>query len=306
MDKHLNRYQMLFTLGFIFMLAVAVGAFFTGVEIGSSRTESRFEAKKLQASSAKTTSAYSQQDLVSFYHTVFSPYREFQSEWLEMESRLESRSATLSTGMLEQLADLATKKRKEIEAVANEHKSGLLADSRASYLASLDNFNAAAKRQKTAAAGSSPDIFLVTLRADKDYKKGSNLSLIGQNNYYGAMLSWASSTNSDIPSRIELSGVMSLKQWSSSPLTVKNKLVADLLSKRGQMNAYLPQDLSGAVDQLIESGEAERLNLGSLQSAAELLSGTGAVRSGDFWAIKPRLYSSEVLPQLPFFLPPEG
>ncbi|MCM3747368.1 hypothetical protein M3223_08370 [Paenibacillus pasadenensis] len=306
MDKHLNRYQMLFTLGFIFMLALAVGAFFAGVEIGSSRTESRYEAKKLQAASAKSGTVYSQQDLVSFYHTVFSPYREFQSEWLSMERRLESRSAGLSTGVLEQLDDLAAKKRKEIEAVTLEHKSGLLADARSSYLASLDRFGAAADRQKTAAAGSSADRFLTTLRSDKDYIKASNLSLGGQNSYYAAMLEWASSANSNIPAKVELSGVIRLAQWDGHSLAVKNKLIADLLSKRGRVKEYLPQDLTGAIDQLIQSGEAKRLKLDSLQEAAELLTSTGAVRSGDFWQIKSRLYSSEVLPQLPFFLPPES
>ena len=87
MDKHLSRFQMLFSLGFIFMLVLAVAAFFAGVEVGSSRTESRYEAKKLLAAASSSKPSYSQQDLVSFYHTVFSPYREFQNEWLAMEKR---------------------------------------------------------------------------------------------------------------------------------------------------------------------------------------------------------------------------
>ncbi|QJC51835.1 hypothetical protein HGI30_09930 [Paenibacillus albicereus] len=306
MDKHLNRYQMLFTLGFIFMLALAVGAFFAGVEVGSSRTESRYEAKSLRAAAAKTAAAYTQQDLVSFYHTVFSPYREFQSEWLKMESRLEARSSTPSVGQLEQLGELASKKRKEIEAVSLEARGSLLTEARADYLHSLDRFAEAAARQKSAAVGSSPDRFLSALRADKDYKQAAAESLSGQNRYYSAMLAWASSARPAIPKQAELTGTVSLAKWSSSPLAVKNKLVADLLSKRGQMRDYFPQDLAGAVDQLIESGEAAKLGLTSFQDAVELLSGTGAVRSGDFWQIKSRLYSSEMLPQLPFFLPPES
>ncbi|PLT45613.1 hypothetical protein NYE40_10670 [Paenibacillus sp. FSL W8-1187] len=306
MDKHLNRYQMLFSLGLIFMLALAVGAFFAGVEVGSARTETRYEAKSLQAAAAKTAVAYTQQDLVSFYHTVFSPYREFQSEWLKMESRLEARSSAPSVGQLEQLGELASKKRKEIEAVALEAKGSLLTEARADYLRSLDRFVDAASHQKSAAAGSTPERFLTALRADKDYKQATADSLSGQNRYYSAMLAWASSTRSAIPRQAELAGVVSLDKWSSSPLAVKNKLVADLLSKRGRMRDFLPQDLAGAVDQLIESGEADKLGLTSFQDAVELLSGTGAVRSGDFWQIKSRLYGSEVLPQLPFFLPPES
>jgi len=84
MEKRLTRTEMLFSLGFLFMLVFAVGAFFYGVKMGSDKTEAKFieQTKHLSSGNVKSATAYQQQDLVSFYHTVFLPYREFECDLL--------------------------------------------------------------------------------------------------------------------------------------------------------------------------------------------------------------------------------
>ena len=82
MEKRLTATAMLFSVGFVFMLVCTVGAFFYGIQIGSAKTEAKYTAENAGADAAAAlASPYQQQDLVSFYHTVFLPYREFQNEW---------------------------------------------------------------------------------------------------------------------------------------------------------------------------------------------------------------------------------
>ncbi|ASS65095.1 MULTISPECIES: hypothetical protein [unclassified Paenibacillus] len=306
MDKHLSRYQMLFSLGFIFMLVAAVGAFFAGVEVGSSRTESRYEAKKLLASAASAKTSYSQQDLVSFYHTVFSPYREFQNEWLAMEKKVESRNIPASSSLLKDLGDLADEKRKEIESVRSVPDTGLLASARIGYLASLDSISQASAAAAKVASGQPADSFLSSLRKQQSYKDAARKGLAAQKDYYSSMLKWASGVDGGIPSEAVLTGTVQSSAWSSYPLLVKIKLMADLLEKRGRWTDYYPQDLAGSVDALLQSGESQRLHASSINELADVVTGTGAVRGGDFWTMKSRLYGKETLPQLPFFLPPDN
>ena len=76
------------------MLVFAVGAFFYGVKIGSDKTEAKLVQYTIHLSSNNSNGilAYQQQDLVSFYHTVYLPYREFQNEWFDTLHKLSSGS----------------------------------------------------------------------------------------------------------------------------------------------------------------------------------------------------------------------
>jgi hypothetical protein len=244
--------------------------------------------------------------LVSFYHTVFSPYREFQNEWLTMEKKVESRNLPVSPSLLKDLGDLAGEKRKEIESARSVPVTGLLASARTDYLASLDSISQAAGAQAKAAAGQSAESFLSSLHKQPAYKTAASQSLSAQKDYYSSMLIWASGVDSSIPSKAVLSGTVKTAEWGTYPLLVKIKLMADLLEKRGKWTDYYPQDLAGAVDSLLQSGESKRLNTTSVNELADVVTGTGAVRDGDFWTIKSRLYGKEILPQLPFFLPPDN
>ncbi|MNG07863.1 hypothetical protein D3C84_911840 [compost metagenome] len=98
---------------------------------------------------------------------------------------------------------------------------------------------------------------------------------------------------------------MKTASWSKLPLAAKNKLSADIIAANGVLVKYYPQDLSSRIDEFISSGQAGKLKLAFIGPVSELLADTKAVRSGDYKSNMSRLYSNQVLPQLPFFLPGE-
>ena len=81
MNNRTSRTQMLYTLGFLFFLIAAFAAFFTGVKVGADKTEAKYEQQKSAEESKEYSESYQQQDLVTFYHNVFLPYREFKRNW---------------------------------------------------------------------------------------------------------------------------------------------------------------------------------------------------------------------------------
>ncbi|AZN40689.1 hypothetical protein [Paenibacillus albus] len=304
MEKRLTRTEMLFSLGFLFMLIVAVGAFFYGVQVGSDKTETKFveSTKSLSSKSAKIGS-YQQQDLVSFYHTVFLPYREFQTEWFDTMHKLATSQISDTSSALKELASMANQKYKEAEQAAVPNSATLLQTAQLDLLKSLKMFSENAQR----AAGSSKNVeasaLLKTLKKDPYYIDGVKFALSGQQNYYSAMQKWGSSVDPNIPSSFSSTSSANIKSWSALPLTIKNKLMADELTARKLLAPYYPQDLTARVDQFIGSGQAANMNKQTVASVVDLLIRTDAVRQGDFADSKAELYPKQLLPQLPFFFP---
>jgi len=62
-----------------------------------------------------------------------------------------------------------------------------------------------------------------------------------------------------------------------------------------------PQDLTIRVDEMIGTGQAQKMNLNDIKAIIDLLAATNAARKGDFIAGKDKWYVGETLPQLPFF-----
>ncbi|AJY77201.1 hypothetical protein [Paenibacillus beijingensis] len=300
MQKRLTRYEMLFTLGFLFMLVCVVAAFFFGVQVGTAKVENRAEMNPLGAASPAKPFAYQQQDLVSFYHTVYLPFREFQSVWIDSLDKLESGQLASSSSVLKELGQLARRKGLETEAAQVSAASPLLVQARSEYSRSLSLIAEAADNLRKSAGQSS---LLKSIEADSDVAEAKRLALLAQRDFYAAMEKWGSSVDPKIPGDYKQPAVLELSKWKSLPLTVKNKLIAELLLNRGKWTTYMPHDLTSRIDQLVRSGEAGKLKMQSMNAAASLLIGTDAVRSGDFLAGKAKLYANETLPQLPFFIP---
>jgi len=303
MEKRLSRIELLFSLGFLFMLVFAVGAFFYGVKIGSDKTEARYveQTKHLNSGNSSSAIAYQQQDLVSFYHTVYLPYREFQIEWSQTMNKLSTGKLTDASSALKQLSSLAKQKYTEVERAAQPKSSPLLGQAQIELMKGLKLFEKASNQMISSANKLSGSTVMSKLSKDEYYIEGAKQALSGQANYYTAMLKWSSSIDSNIPSNYELQPVMQISQWKTLQLTVKNKLISDQLNARKQMTAFLPQDLTARVDEFILSGQAVKMKMKTVQSIIDLLIDTKAVRSGDFNNSKARLYSEELLPQLPFF-----
>lgn len=304
MDKRLTRTEMLFSLGFLFMLICAVGAFFYGVKIGSDKTEAKYvPSKPLNATAGVKEIAYQQQDLVSFYHTVFLPFREFQSEWQTTMDKISSGAAADPASSLKELSSLAAAKYKEaIKADAAPAVSPLLVNAQNNTLKGLKLFGQAADRQISGANSVKPSVLLAQLAKDVYYQQAVSHALTAQKQYYAAMLKWSASVDPDMPGDYEASKGLELTAWKTLPLVVKNKLMADQLSLRQTMADYYPQDLAARVDLFIGSGQPSKMGVKTVAAAVDLLLGTEAVRPGDFAGNKARLYADELLPQLPIFV----
>ncbi|MBO7744057.1 hypothetical protein I8J29_07625 [Paenibacillus sp. MWE-103] len=307
MEKRLTRTEMLFSLGFLFMLVFAVGAFFYGVKIGSEKTEARLvePAKHLSGSTKGNADAYQQQDLVSFYHTVYLPYREFQNEWFATFRKLTAGQLANAGSALNDLSGTAEQTYKEAERASVPANSPLLETAQLQLLKSLRMFDEAASR----GAGSVKDMagaeLAQALEKDAYYADAVKYALGGQQDYYAAMLKWSASVNPAIPGEYEAPGGLSLADWKKLPLTVKNKVAADQLNARKSLAAFYPQDLASRVDEFIHSGQASSMKMRTVDAVIDLLVKTEAVRAGDFGGSKDELYPKELLPQLPFFFPEE-
>src|SRR5689334_863470 len=116
MEKRLTRTDLMFALGFLFMLIVAVGAFFYGVKVGTSRAEVQQEKPAKPAVSTPASAiAYQLQDLVSFYHTVFLPYREFMTDWQSAQQKWLVDDTIDRSSSLKELAKSASSKYNSIK-----------------------------------------------------------------------------------------------------------------------------------------------------------------------------------------------
>ncbi|BBI33164.1 hypothetical protein [Cohnella abietis] len=303
MEKRLNRSDLMFSLAFLLMLIIAVGAFFYGVKVGSEREQAKYTTE--QTTEATTTSppinAYQQQDLVSFYHTVFLPYREFQNDLLVAQNKWLSDSTADRSASMKELAKSAQRKYDAIKKVYVAPISPQLSNSQASYLKSLKLFQESFSKAATTANEGTADMVMDKLNGNSFYKEGRSQSLFAQKQYYSSMLKWAESVNSDIPGEYTSSGILSIAKWKALPLIVKIKVASDYLSEQPQIDDYLPHDLTARIDQFISSGKADKRKVKSFNAIADLLTSTDAVRNGDFIEMKSRFYDKEQLPQLPFF-----
>src|SRR5437868_3931702 len=96
MNKRLSRSDYILSLIFIFMLICVIGAFFYGIQLGTTRVEAKQQAlidKKIEI--AKGMTSYNQTYLVSFYHTIYLPFKEFQTVWFKDMSDIEMKGSTL-------------------------------------------------------------------------------------------------------------------------------------------------------------------------------------------------------------------
>ncbi|MFD0670459.1 hypothetical protein [Cohnella sp. GCM10027633] len=302
MEKRLNRSDLIFSLAFLLMLVIAVASFFYGVKVGSDRVEAKYAAPaEPEVAVTALPNGYQQQDLVSFYHTVFLPYREFQNEWFDAQREWLADGSVDPAAALNELSKTAKKTYEDVKVASVSQASPLLVEAQTSYLKSLKLFSDGFSELANKAGAQTADALLSNVNANAYYKEGRNQSLAGQGSYYGAMLKWASMVDTDLPSDFDSPDILSLSKWKTLPLIIKLKVASDYLSLQQEMPEFSPQDLTARIDDFIASGQAERRKLKSFSAIAELLTSTEGVRSGDFLKMKDRFYGNEQLPQLPFF-----
>ncbi|HZG85208.1 hypothetical protein [Paenibacillus sp.] len=302
MNKKLSKFDILLVLGFIFTLIVGVGAFFFGLQTGKEQIDAKYKAVLAELTDERNSEniSYHQQQLVSFYHTVLLPFREFQDTWFRhMETIETGGSTTDADALLKELGRLAREKTNEIKPMTIPEASPLLQDAQKNYLKSLTLFAEAADRLQSGPDGKA---LAETVRQDGYVAEASGYALEAQAQYYEAIWKWHEANDPGIAGT-ELVGKPNLTfdEWRTLPLNGKNVFLANALQSLGTFVPFYPQDMAARIDDLDAAGRIGELQWTDLRSAMSTMLRTGAIRSGDYIHSKEKLYRDETLPQLPFF-----
>ncbi len=299
MSRRTSRTQMLYTLVFLFFLICAFAAFFTGVKVGADKTEDKYEKLVSTIGKEEYSGSYQQQDLVTFYHNVFLPYREFKRNWnTEVDKLARSRNAPANEAIIKNLSILADQHYEKVNQDSIFTDSPLLYQSQLNVLKSLTLF---AKASDKVSAGSAGAEAAKLLKSDPFTEGAVKFGLQAQKNFYDSMLKWGSKNNDKIPSQVDVTKTLSFIQWKKMPLLLKNATIADMMLNRKVFEGCDPQDITAKIDDMIYSGTASSLNLTDVQSSLNLLISTDAVQEQDFIKWREQYYSKEMIPQLPFF-----
>lgn len=301
MEKRLNRTDYLFALLFIVMLVCVLGAFFFGVRTGQQQVEGKYQKLLAPKDAAKEPGAYEQQVLVSFYHTIYSPYREFEQKWFQTMSKLELRSSTVdAAAQLKELGQVAAAQYDKLQSKPVPASSPLLVEAQQNYLKGLKLFGDAIKEMSSKANSMKDGDFVAGFNSNAYYNDARNYALTAQKNYFDSIVKWNQSIDVNYKP-LDVSKKLSLSDWGQLSLNSKNDYIAAAMLNQKWFKPFKPQDLTLRIDEFISSGQAKKLNLADVQQALDLMIGTDAVRAGDFIRGKQKFYSGETLPQLPFF-----
>lgn len=302
MEKRPFKIYLFFSLGFIFMLIFAVGAFFYGFKVGSDRAEATFEVKAAAAYQGLREGTYPQQDLVSFYHTVLLPYEDFQTAWFENMDKLSSGDATTdNAAIVKSLSKLAEQQYNQANTVQIPNSSPLLQQAQTNYLKGLKLFSTGTSSFISKANTLPSSLVPEQLSKDEYIQNAMKLTLLAQEQMYDAMLKWGNTVNKDIPKQIVYQPKVTITEWKTFPLAVKNAYITKTLFEKRMYQPYYPQDIAAKVDQMIYNGQTSQLDIKYVNKLVALLHSTDAIKSNDFIRNKNRMYSKETLPQLPFF-----
>ncbi|HZG55447.1 hypothetical protein [Paenibacillus sp.] len=302
MEKKLTKFDIMMVLGFIFALTVGVAAFFFGLQTGKEQTDAKYKAiiAELVDEKNQDNVSYHQQQLVSFYHTVLLPFREFQDRWFRHAATIEAGGgSTDADALLKELGRLAKEISEEIKPTTIPEVSPLLRDAQANYLKSLALFAAATDRLQKGPDGAA---LAESMRQDDYVAEAASFALKAQAEYYDAIWQWHAA-NEPVPVGAELieKNNLTFEEWRTLPLNGKNLFLARLLAEVGAFSPFYPQDVAARIDDLDAAGRVGQLQLADLRAAVSTLLSTGAVRSNDYFQSKEKHYRGEKLPQLPFF-----
>jgi hypothetical protein len=304
MNKKLSKTDYLMTLLFLFVIIGALGAFFYGIKVGKDKTTIKYEllmAEKQEM--AKELTAYHQQYLVSFYHTIYLPYRDFQKKWFEHLDAIELESESVDPqSVFKELSKLADEKFKTIESMSMPTTSPLLQEAHSNYLKSLKLFSNAANDFRSKATSQQGTKIIEMVNDDVYFKEAKNFALLAQSDYYSSIVRWNESMNPKLAGiGLANKNSITLNEWAQLNLNLKNFFVSNILKKTKNYASFYPQDLTIRIDEMIANGQAKRMNFTAIEPMIEMLVNTNAVRNGDYLKKRQVFYKNETLPQLPFF-----
>jgi hypothetical protein len=288
MNNRLTRTDYLVVYFLIILMAASIGSFFFGLNIGQNRTVAKYETFAEQKKLKKVTSeAYTEQDLASFYHTVYRPYDLFfQPLWKELES-----SQDLPTS--KSWKKLTEETLKQISAFSVSDKSPLLVNAQTGYIQSLKSLLEALDQSSADLRG---------LLENQFYLESRKSRLKAQQDFFQAIMVWEQQyvTKKEPPESINASPFL-LQNWGLLTLHQKNKVIARELYVMGLDKPYSPQDVTVNLDAFIRSGETKALSIKDVPRALKILSAAQSIRNGDFLNQKDQQYSKAAFPMIPFY-----
>jgi len=299
MDKQMTRTDYMIAVLTIFMIVCIVGSFFIGFNLGTERAEGRYE-KLLAANTPdpEPQQAYSQQSIVSFYHNMYLPFREFQDAWF---NTLDNAGVTKGNQIdaVKKLVELAEDTHEAMKNKTMTDESPLLTEALTRLTDSLNGFAVGLNSVTKSQSDTSTEAFVQALQNDPYLIEAKKAALEGQRDFYVAMVKWYQAIDPRIqPS--DPAAVWTVSEWNSLPLLVKNQYVAERMLAENTFRPYLPQDVTLRIDDLIASGQSATLNMNDVPSVFRLLNNTEAIRNGDYIAKRSNRYKDDILPDLPF------
>ncbi len=303
MDKRLSRTDYMLSLLLIVMLVAIVGAFFYGIKIGQDKTAHKFAQMNEEQAEPKEPSAYDQQVLVSFYHTIYLPFRQFQNKWFEQMNAIETRAQPADTkSLLKELGRIADESYDKMETTSIPASSPLLQGAGNDYMKSLKLFSEALRRFQGESTALGSGKIIEAIGKDAYFQEAQSFALSAQERYYDSIVQWNLTVDPRL-GNMELldKDDLALSKWSLLNFNQKNEFIAKLLKDHHYFKHFYPQDITLRTDDLIRNGQADKLGLNMIKRTMETLMDTDAVREGDFIKGKNKYYGDETIPQLPFF-----
>jgi hypothetical protein len=287
------------------MLICVIGAFFYGIQYGTARAEAKQqELLDKKAEIARGMTSYNQSYLVSFYHTIYLPFKEFQTVWFKDMNDIEIRGNTIDpAALIKELSKLASAKYDIVVTQSMPSTSPLLQNSHQNYLKSLKLFSTAAKAFESKANSMQVSVLAAEIEKDAYFSEAKSFALQAQKQFYESIVKWNETVEVNALKGAELvnNNPLALSDWNQMNFNIKNQYITGLLLKNKYYKPYNPQDLLIGIDDMIKSGQAKKMNTNSVQQIVDILVGTGAVRQDDFIRGKMKWYGTEKIPQLPFF-----
>jgi hypothetical protein len=296
------------SLVFIFMLICVIGAFFYGIQLGTTRVQAKQQAlidKKIEI--AKGMTSYNQTYLVSFYHTIYLPFKEFQTVWFKDMNDIVMRGSTLDpAAVIKALGKLANAKYDIVLTQSMPSTSPLLQEAHQNYLKSLKLFSEASKMFESKANSMQVSVLASEIEKDAYFSEAKSFALLAQKQFYDSIVLWNETVEATALKGANFinNTSLTLNDWNQMNFNIKNKFITGIMLNNKYFKPYNPQDLVIGLDDMIKSGQAKKMNANTIQQLTDILVGTGAVRKDDFILGKMKWYGSEKIPQLPFFFSP--
>ena len=235
MNKKLSKPDYLMTLLFLFVIIGALAAFFYGVKIGKEKTTVKYEAILAEKQElSKELTAYHQQYLVSFYHTIYLPYRDFQKLWFNDISKIELEKDTVDPqGIFRELNKLATDKFKDIESMSMPVSSPLLQEAHSNYLKSLKLFAEASDKFRAKSSTIRGAGLIEQMNKDAFFQEAKNFALLAQDHYFASIIQWNESVQADLKG-VDLvqKDDLTFNEWTQLNLNLKNLFIAKIMKKK--------------------------------------------------------------------------